>query len=205
MKSFSPAARLSAAVALIAGLAACGGYTAINLGGKVVGLTDDGLVLANGSNTVAVPANAASYTFPQQIGNYASYAVTIQSQPARLTCVVNNPTGTASGIDITYVNVTCTPNTYNLGGLVSGLNGSVTLVNGSDNVTVTAAPGSTSTGFTFPNKVADGAVYSVAVLGLSTSGQTCTVLNNSTATNGTGTMGHSDVKQDATGVQVICN
>ncbi|HEX7646818.1 MAG TPA: hypothetical protein VF450_05365, partial [Noviherbaspirillum sp.] len=84
MKSFSPVARLLAAIAAIAalaGLAACGGYSAISIGGTVVGLTTDGLVLANGSNTVAVPANATSYTFPQQIGNYASYSVSIQSQP----------------------------------------------------------------------------------------------------------------------------
>jgi RNase P/RNase MRP subunit p29 len=193
MKSFSPVARSLAAVAAIAvlaGLAACGGYSAISIGGTVLGLTTDGLVLANGSNTVAVPANATSYTFPQQIGNYASYSVNIQSQPARLTCTIGNNVGTASGIDINWINVTCSPNTYALGGTVTNLTTTgLTLTNGSD--TVAIAPGATS--FTFPTKVADGSVYGVAVL-TQPAGQTCTV------TNGTATMGSADV----TNVQVNC-
>lgn len=190
MKSFSPAARLFAAVALVAGIAACGGYTAISIGGTVTGLTTDGLVLANGTNTVAVPANATSYTFPQQIGNYASYSVSIQSQPARLTCVVGNNVGTASGVDINWINVVCSPNTFALGGTVAGLTGTgLRLTNGSDTVDVAAG----ATSFTFPTKVADGSVYGVAVLN-QPAGQTCTV------TNGTAVMGSADV----TNVQVNC-
>ena len=190
MKSFPPVARLLAALALAAGLAACGGYSAVNLGGNVYGLTTNGLVLANGTNTVTVPANATSYTFPAQIGNYASYSVTVQTQPERLTCAVTNSTGTASGVDITYVNVTCTPNTYTLGGTVTGLVGSgLRLTNGSDIVDVPAG----STTFTFPTKVADGAVYGVAVL-VQPAGQTCTV------TEGTAKMGAGNV----TSVKVSC-
>lgn len=190
MKSFSLAARLLAA-AVLAGLAACGGYSSISLGGTVTGLTTDGLVLANGSNTVAVPANATKYTFPQQIGNYAGYSVSIQTQPARLTCAVGNNVGTASGVDITYVNVVCSPNTYALGGTVSNLTTSgLRLTNGSDTVDVAAG----ATSFTFPTKVADGAVYGVAVLQQPT-GQTCTV------SNGTAVMGAADV----TSVQVSCS
>lgn len=193
MKSFPPAARLLAAFALViglAGLAACGGYSAVNLGGTVTGLTTSGLVLANGTNTVSIPANATSYTFPTQIGNYASYSVSVQTQPARLTCAVTNPNGTASGVDITYVNVTCTPNTYVLGGTVTGLTGTgLRLTNGSDTLDVAAG----SSTFTFPTKVADGSVYGVAVLAQPT-GQTCTV------TNGTAVMGAGDV----TSVTVTC-
>lgn len=193
MKSFTPAARLLAAVALVAavaGLAACGGYSSISIGGSVTGLTTDGLVLANGSNTVAVPANATSYTFPQQIGNYASYSVSIQTQPARLTCVVGNNVGTASGVDINWINVSCAPNTFALGGTVTNLTGTgLRLTNGSDTVDVAAG----ATTFTFPTKVADGSVYGVAVLQQPT-GQTCTV------TNGTAVMGPADV----TSVQVNC-
>ena len=191
MKSFSPVARLLAAVALLAGLAACGGYSSISIGGNVIGLTTDGLVLANGTNTVTVPANATSYTFPQQIGNYAAYSVSIQTQPARLTCVVGNNVGTASGVDINWINVTCAPNTFTLGGTVTGLTGAgLRLTNGSDTVDVAAG----ATTFTFPTKVPDGSVYGVAVL-QQPSGQTCTV------TNGTATMGPADVAT----VQVTCS
>lgn len=190
MKSISPAARLCAALALATGLAACGGYTSVSLGGSIFGLTTDGLILANGTDTVTVAANSTTYKFPQQIGNYASYAVTIKQQPSRLTCVLGNNTGTASGVDITYVNVTCSQNTYALGGTVANLTGSgLKLTNGSDTLDVAAG----ATTFTFANKVADGSVYGVAVLQQPT-GQTCAVAN------GTAVMGGADV----TSVQVTC-
>lgn len=179
-----------AAASLSLGLAACGGYTTVDLGGSVTGLTTDGLVLANGNDTVAIPANATSYKFPMQIDDQGSYAVTIQTQPPRLTCSLTNATGTATGIAVTGVNVSCVPNTYSLGGTVSGLttNGLV-LVNGSDTVSVPAS----STAFVFPTQVADGTVYGVAVL-TQPAGLTCSVAN------GTAVMGAGNV----TNVQVSC-
>lgn len=181
---------LVAAVALTFGLSACGGYTSVDLGGTVTGLTTDGLVLANGNSTVAIPANATSYTFPSQIDNQASYAVTVQAQPARLTCTVANASGNATGVPIASVNVSCTPNVYNLGGTINGLtSGGLVLVNGSD----TVSPAANSTSFVFPTKVADGSVYGVAVL-TQPSGLTCSFVN------GTSVMGAGDVQN----VQVNC-
>ena len=186
MSSFRPLVAMTVAL----GLSACGGYTTVPLGGKVTGLTSDGLVLANGNSTVAVPANATSYTFPDQIGDQSEYTVTVQKQPARLTCSLVNATSRATGIPIDWVNVSCVPNTYTLGGSITGLtvNG-LELVNGSDTVSVSAG----STSFVFPTPVADGAVYGVAVLS-QPPGLTCSVVN------GTAVMGSANV----TNVQVNC-
>lgn len=192
MKTFSAPVRLVAALAIVAGMTACGGYTTVSLGGAVSGLTVDGLVLANGGNTYAVPANATSYTFPQEIDSRGNYDVTVQASPAHYTCVVLNGKGAATGVAITSVDVICTINSYSIGGTITGLttNGLV-LNNGSDTLTVAA----NSTTFTMPRGVAYGATYSVNVLPPPPTGQTCTV------TNGTGTMGEANV----TNIEVNCN
>jgi hypothetical protein len=179
-----------AGIGLVLGLSACGGYSAVEVGGSVFGLTTDGLVLENGGSTVAIPANATSYTFPSQIGNYDTYNVTIKAQPARLTCSVPNGAGTATGVSITWATVVCAPNTFTIGGTVDNLTTSgLVLTNGSDKLPVAA----NSTGFTFTQKVADGSVYGVAVL-TQPAGQTCTV------SKGTGTMGNGAVSN----IEVIC-
>jgi hypothetical protein len=186
----SDASKLFAVAALSLAVAACSGYTAVDLGGTVTGLTTDGLVLANGGSTVSIPANATSYKFPSQINDSGPYAVTIQTQPARLTCSLSNASGNTSGIAVTNVNVTCVPNTFTLGGTVAGLTGSgLTLNNGTDTVSI-SADGS----FTFPTKVSDGAAYSVTVL-TQPSGQSCNVANGTNYVNGA----------DVTSVTVTCS
>ncbi len=174
--------RIGAALALLVGLAACGGYTKVNLGGSVSGLVTSGLVLINGTDTVTVPANATSYVFPAQIDDHGKFAVAIQSQPARYTCFVSGGTGLATGIPITSANVICNVNTFTVGGTITGLSSSgLTLVNGSDNLTIDAA----ATSFTFANNVADGSVYGVTVLTQPT-GQICTVSNGTATMTGAG-------------------
>src|SRR5689334_14154796 len=112
MKKIIGGVRLLAALGLAAGMSACGGYTTVDLGGTVTGLTRDGLILANGGNTVAVPANATAYRFPAQIGTNDEYAVTVQVQPQHMTCVVTNANGIATGIPVTWVNVSCSANAH---------------------------------------------------------------------------------------------
>lgn len=190
MHTFTRYFRLLAAMILSFGLSACGGYTSVDLGGNVTGLTTNGLVLANGSDTVAIPANATQYTFPHQIGDQGQYAITVQTQPQGLTCTVANATGSASGIAITSINVSCAPNLHSVGGTISNLTvAGLELTNGSD----TVSPDANSTTFTFPGKVAEGSLYGVAVL-KQPPGLTCSVAN------GTGAMGTADV----TNIQVTC-
>ena len=186
-------ARLLAATALVLGLAACTGYTAVDLGGTVSGLTTDGLVLANGGATVAIPANATTYKFPTQIDDNGPYSVTIQAQPVHLTCTLANASGNTSGLAISNVNVSCVRNSYSVGGTVTGLTSEgLVLNNGSDTVTVPA----NSTAFTFPTKVSDGSVYGVAVL----TQPSQPVAQNCVVANGTNFMGAADV----TNITVTC-
>lgn len=78
------------------------------LGGTVTGLKNAGLVLANGSITVAVPANATTFTFGKSVPNQLPYGVTVLSQPAGQTCSVQNGTGEKMPIgDKNDVIITC--------------------------------------------------------------------------------------------------
>lgn len=78
-----------------------------NLGGTVTGLATSGLVLANGSDTVTVPANSTSFVFPRRVGDGAAYGVTILTQPTGQTCTVANGVGLMGTADVTSVQVNC--------------------------------------------------------------------------------------------------
>lgn len=78
-----------------------------SLGGTIAGLTAGGLVLANGSDTVSPAANSATFVFPAKIGDGYTYGVTVLTQPAGLTCSVQNGAGIMGAADVTSVNVTC--------------------------------------------------------------------------------------------------
>ena len=181
---------LSLALTCAIGLAACGGYTGLTLGGTVSGLTNNGLVLANGSDTVSVPANATSYAFPNQVDVGSTFHVTIQSQPQHMTCFIADITGTVGTTATSNINVACVQNSYTVGGTITGLTADgLVLVNGTDALSVAA----NATAFTMPSKVPDGSVYGIAVLTQPT-GLNCTVAN------GTAYMGEAAV----TNVQVNC-
>lgn len=77
------------------------------LGGTISGLTSNGLVLANGSDTVSPVANATSFTFPVKVGTGFAYGVTILAQPAGQTCTVLSGTGYMGAADLNSVQVTC--------------------------------------------------------------------------------------------------
>ena len=79
------------------------------LGGRVRGLTAPGLVLQlNGGLTLTQNSNGL-YNFVPGLPPGASYEVTVMTQPAGLTCVVSNGTGTMPNFAVTDVDVTCAP------------------------------------------------------------------------------------------------
>lgn len=87
------------------------------LGGNVIGLTGKGLVLANGSDTVAVlPAATAGgnvfFTFPAKVGDGYQFGATVLVQPAGQTCTVNpkNNPGIMPGSDALGLEVDCANN-----------------------------------------------------------------------------------------------
>ena len=85
-------------------LSACGGGNSstppstFSLTGSVSNLTASGLVLSNGTDTVAVAPSATSVTFPTKMVSGTAYHVSIASQPQGFTdiCVLNNGVGTVS-------------------------------------------------------------------------------------------------------------
>jgi uncharacterized repeat protein (TIGR03803 family) len=149
---------------------------AFSLAGSISGLNGSGLVLANGTDTLAVSSGATSFTMPTPVAYTSSYVVTVQTQPAGLACAVGNGMGTMSLSAVTNVAITCTDQPFSLGGAISGLgnNAGLTLTNGSDTVAVAAG----STSFTMPTSVAFGSSYLVAVQ-TTPPGLTCTASNAS--------------------------
>ena len=79
------------------------------VGGSLSGVTFSGLTLANGADSLAVMANAASFTMPIGVANGARYNVTLQANPPDETCSVTNGSGLIAGADVTNIAVACTP------------------------------------------------------------------------------------------------
>jgi hypothetical protein len=183
-------------VVLAAGLSACsgggGGSTPVpasyTVGGSVSGLSGSVLLQNNGGDNLTVSANTG-FTFASAIVNGSSYKVTVLTQPTGQSCSVSSGTGAVSA-NVTSVTVSCTNNSYTVGGSVSGLSGSVVLQdNGGDSLTV-----STNAGFTFATPITNGNTYAATVL-TQPIGQTCSV------STGAGTISGSNV----TNVLVVCS
>ena len=182
-------------------LAACGGggggsgsnpAPTLAVGGTVSGLAGGSVVLRNnGGNDLTVSANG-SFTFTNQISSGASYAVTVATNPASpaQTCTVASGSGNASA-NVTNIAVTCTTNTYAVGGTVSGLTGAGLVLqnNAGNNLSVSA-----SGAFTFTTSVASGGAYAVTIL-TQPAGQVCSLAN------GSGTIAAAAV----TNVSVTCS
>jgi sugar lactone lactonase YvrE len=133
---------------------------AYRLGGTIAGLASAGLVLANGSDTLAVPSLGSMFTMPAPVAFTGPYAVTVQTQPAGMTCSVARAAGAMGSADVTDVTVVCAPNAYALGGQLGGLvTSGLVIANGTD--TLAVAPYSAS--FAMPQAVAFGAAYDVQV------------------------------------------
>lgn len=156
------------ALTLIAGLAACGGKNGtFDLGGIIVGtLNFDGLVLANGATTLAVPRGATGYLFPGKLSIATVFNVTVQTNPPNTRCVVASggsgsagTTSTSSGV------IRCELNTVLVGGVIRGLRlPGLELRNGADFAFPTPA---TTVGadvnFQMPTQVPFGSNYGLTI------------------------------------------
>lgn len=161
-----------------------------SVGGTISGLTGTGLVLANGSDTLPVSANATTFTFPTAVAFGATYAVTVTTQPTNMTCSVSNDAGTMPASAVTDVSIACSTTAYMLGGTISGLTaGGLILANGADRLSVAA----NAALFSMPAGVAIASAYNLTIAA-QPAGMACSV------TNGSGTMPSADV----TNVQIAC-
>jgi hypothetical protein len=77
------------------------------VGGRVTGLSGNGLVLQNnGADDLSITTDGAfSFAKPLQYGS--AYAVTIATQPSGQTCSVNNSSGSVEGADVSDVVISC--------------------------------------------------------------------------------------------------
>jgi 6-phosphogluconolactonase (cycloisomerase 2 family) len=181
------------ALILLAGLlAACGASTPT----YTVNTTVSGLLSAtrvvlqdNGRDNLTVSANGTA-AFHTQLASGSPYAVTVLTQPTGENCRVAGAIGVVANSNLNIV-VTCTPNSYSVGGSVSGLlsGNRVILQNSAANSTSVSANGS----YTLSGQIKSGSAYAVTVSTQPT-GQTCSV------TNGTGTV----VGANITDVAVTC-
>lgn len=180
------------ALTMVAGLTACGGGNkSYVLAGTVAGLNtvaagEANLVLANGSSTLTLTAPtvtnsngttsvAGSFTFAftEKLGYGDKFNVVVQTQPAHQTCQIGSNTGTAGTTATNGIVVACNPNTYTLGGTITGLTGAgLVLNNGADTLTITPVTGSTP--YVFGGSVADGSAYGVTIL-TQPVGQVCVI------------------------------
>jgi uncharacterized repeat protein (TIGR03803 family) len=161
------------------------------VGGTISGLISSGLVLVNGSDSLAVNLGASTFTMPTPVPYSGTYGVSVQTQPTGLSCAVSNGAGTMGNVAVTHIAVSCAANTYTVGGSISGLTatGLTLLDNGGDALPVSA----NATQFTMSTAIAYGSAYAITVQ-TAPPGLVCTV------SDGTGIMGPTDV----TGVSVGC-
>lgn len=151
------------------------------IGGTVNGYATNatGLQLQNTINSDTVTVNnqgsSSPFTFSIAVPTGTSYNVVVLTQPSNpisQTCTVTSGgSGTVSNANVTNVVVTCTTNSYTIGGNVTGLTGSGLQLqdNNTDTLTINA-----SGPFTFATKILSGSTYSVTV-STQPSGQSCTV------------------------------
>ncbi len=159
-----------------------------SVGGTVSGLSGTVVLQNNGGDDLSVSGNGA-FTFATRLATGAGYKVTVKTNPSGQSCSVSGGTGTVGSANVTNVVVSCTTNTYSVGGSVSGLSGTVVLQdNGGDDLSVSG-----DGAFTFATRLATGVGYNVTVK-TNPSGQSCSV------SGGSGHVGSANV----TSVAVTC-
>jgi 6-phosphogluconolactonase len=135
-----------------------------SVGGTVNGLAGTGLVLQNNAGGNLAVAAAGSFTFASRLTGGAAYNVTVSAQPVNpsQTCAVTGGTGTVASADVNSITVSCTTNTYTVGGSVSGLTGSglALSLNGGTELLING-----NGDFVFPTAVNSGGAYEVSLAG----------------------------------------
>jgi hypothetical protein len=153
---------------------------------SVSGLAGSGMGLSlNGGASIPIAADG-TYALGAKLASGTQYAVTVATPPSSPTqvCTVSAPSTVIDGTDVT-VNVKCTTSSFYVGGSVSGLDGTLVLVdtaNGNATVSIPAAANS----FKFPIKVLSGGAFNVSVQ-TQPPNQSCKV------TGGQGSVGGGDV------------
>lgn len=150
------------------------------VGGTVSGLTGSGLVLQNNSgDELAIDADG-EFAFATPLESGAQYAVTVLTQPQNpaQTCSIANATGIVGDADVTNVAVSCSTESFELGGRVSGLAGSGLVLE--NNGVSLAIEGNGP--FAFPERLASGTPYNVTVATQPSNPRQSCAIENATGT-----------------------
>ena len=163
------------------------------IGGTLSGLASGAhVVLANsGQDPITLSADG-TFTFETPVAYNGAYAVTVTTQPSNATCTVSRGLGAGVVANVTNISVTCSENSYSIGGTVTGLASGMQVTlddNGADALTVTS-----NGAFTFTTPVAAQGSYRVTV-GTQPVEQTCSVSSGAA----------SNVLNNITSVQVTCS
>lgn len=78
-----------------------------SLGGKISGLTTNGLILINGSEELTVASGSSSFQFGSTVPDGAIYSIKVKTQPAGNSCVLTNFIGVMTSPSVSNVQVTC--------------------------------------------------------------------------------------------------
>ncbi|MBI5889218.1 MAG: hypothetical protein HZB47_00890 [Nitrosomonadales bacterium] len=158
---------------MIAGLSGCGEKQEtpppapaipLTVGGSATGLAGGEVILQlNGADDLAVKADG-KFKFPKPLAKGSAYAVTVKAEPTlpvKQTCTVGAGSGSIAGAPINNVAVTCTTNTYAIGGTVSGLSGKGLMLQLNGEIDVKIAKNGN---FVFPEvRLPDGGDFKVAI------------------------------------------
>lgn len=167
--------RCGAALLCASALAACGGSDSGSLpvSGSILGLNRAGLILTSNGEELTVADSAGSFAFTKLLSPDTEFFVEVKKSPDGQKCTPSSNKNKINYYTYSTTIISCTTDSYALGGSVSGLTGSgLTLANGS--ATAVILPGATS--FVFNTLVPNGGPYTVTVL-KQPDGQTCTVTN----------------------------
>ncbi len=179
--------RTTVLLALALGLSACGGKAKFDLGGPVTGLVYEGLIITNIDNgdatTVHVPTPvgaATTFKLGQSLDYGQVYNVQITSTPAHQTCSLFSGADTAGRLSAISIAVTCSVQTFTIGGTVSGLRDvadttptGLVITNGADKLAVEI-----NGAYIMPTKVPFAMAYGVTIVTQPT-GKVCTIANPS--------------------------
>lgn len=135
MAKFTQAMRTVLMLTTMAGLSGCGEEAKAppppppappTVGGSISGLAGGAVVLQlNGGDDLTVNANGR-FKFPKALTKGSAYAVTVKTQPSspvNQTCTVGQGGGNMAGTPVNNVTVSCTTDSYAVGGTVKGLTG----------------------------------------------------------------------------------
>lgn len=186
MAKFTLAARTALVATLVSGLYACGEKEKappppppappLTVGGSVSGLAGGEVVLQlNGADDLTVKADG-KFKFNKPLKKGSTYAVTVKSSPVlplKQTCTVESDAGSVTTIPVNNVAVTCTTDSFAIGGTVSGLRAKKKLIlqlNGDKDVEITK-----NGDFVFPDvRLPDGGDFKVT-LEQAPKGQKCSM------------------------------